>query len=191
MVTNQEETQVSELIAIVFHDQYRASEVLIELRRREWDWVVDLDRAVVVRHTEQDKFKVLFSFDPTMKEEGAWARLWGSFLSLALFNPLTEGVIDVINNLAQASGAQINAEADSRKGLPNVKWWRESLLLSDEFVRDVGAMIHPGDSAIFTFLQTDRPEVVFKQLRNYGGLMVHTTLSPEQDQMLKNVLAPH
>jgi uncharacterized membrane protein len=38
-------------------------------------------------------------------------------------------------------------------------------------------------------LHTDKGGIVFQQLRNYGGTLVNTTLSPEQDQTLKNVLA--
>jgi uncharacterized membrane protein len=189
-ITKQERTPVSELLAIVFKDQYRASEVLNELQRREWDWVADLDKAVVVRHIEQDQFKVMFSFNPTKEEEGTWARLWGSLLSLVLFNSLTEGVVDTTKHLAAGCGAQTSGGIERRKVLPDVKWWRQSLGLSDEFVRDVGAMIQPGDSALFTLLQTDKPGVVFRQLRNYGGTLVKITLNAEQDEMLKDVLAP-
>jgi uncharacterized membrane protein len=180
---------VTELLTIVFKDQYRASEVLNDLQRREWDWVVDLDKAVVVRQTDQDKFKVMFSFDPTTEDEEAWARLWGSLLSLVLFNSLTDGIVDTARNLVDACGAQTSGETESGRVLPDVKWWREILCLSDEFVRDVGAMIQPGDSAIFTLLHTEKRGVVFQQLRNYGGTLVNTTLSPEQDQTLNNVLA--
>jgi uncharacterized membrane protein len=180
---------VSELLAIVFKDQYRASEVLNDLQRREWDWVVDLDKAVVVRQIEQDKFKVSFSFDPTTEGEGAWARLWGSLLSLVFFNSLTDGIVDTARDLTNACGAQTSGEIESRNVVPDVKWWRGILCLSDEFVRDVGAMIQPGDSALFTFLHTDKRGVVFQQLRNYGGTLVNTTLSPEQDQTLRDALA--
>jgi uncharacterized membrane protein len=180
---------VSELLAIVFKDQYRASEVLNDLQRREWDWVVDLDKAVVVRQVDQDKFKVLFSFDPTTEEEEIRARLWGSLLSLILFHSLTDGVVDTARNFADACGARTSREIEPRKILPDVKWWREILCLSDEFVRDVGAMIQPGDSALFTLLHTEKRGVVFQQLRNYGGTLVNTTLSPEQDQTLRDVLA--
>ena len=180
---------MSDLLALVFNDRYRASEVLNDLLRQEDDWVGDLDKAVVIRQVDQDKFKVLFSFDPTTEEEAAWARLWGSLLSLVLFNSLTDGIVDTTRNLADACGAQINGVLETRRILPDVKWWRETLCLSRDFVRDVGAMIQPGDSALFTLLHTDKRGVVFQTLRNYGGTLVNTTLSPEQDQTLRDVLA--
>lgn len=180
---------MSDLLAIVFNDQYRASEVLNELQRQESEWVADLDKAVVVRQVGQDKFKVVFSFDPTTEEETAWARLWGSFLSLVLFNSLEDGIVDTARNLADACGMLTNGELETRRVLPDVKWWRETLCISDDFVRDVGAMIQPGDSALFTLLHTDKRGVVFQQLRNYGGTLVNTTLSPEQDHKLNQVLS--
>jgi hypothetical protein len=36
------------MIVVAFRDAHRAAEVLVELRRREWDWVADLDHPVVV-----------------------------------------------------------------------------------------------------------------------------------------------
>jgi uncharacterized membrane protein len=180
---------VSDLLAIVFNDQYRASEVLNDLQRQECDWVADLEKAVVIRQIDQDKIKVLFSFDPTTEEEAAWARMWGSFLSLVLFNSLADGIVDTTRNLADACGAQTNGELETRRLLPDVKWWRETLGLSDDFVRDVGAIIQPGDSALFALLHSENRGDVLQQLRDYGGILVSTTLSPEQDQTLNQVLS--
>jgi hypothetical protein len=115
--------------------------------------------------------------------------LWGSLLSLVLFNSLEDGIVDTARNLADACGVQTDGVLETRRILPDVKWWRETLCLSDDFVRDVGAMIQPGDSALFTLLHTDKRGIVFQQLRNYGGTLVNTTLSPEQDQRLRDVLA--
>jgi uncharacterized membrane protein len=177
---------LSELIAIIFKDQYRASEVLNDLQRREWDWVADLDQAVVVRHTEKEEYKVLFSFDPMTETGGSWARLWGSLLSLLLFDPVADGIVQTVATFSEASGAPTNVDAP--KQLPDVKWWRERLRLSREFVRDVGAMVQPGDSALVALLHPDRPGLVFQQLRNYGGTLVHTRLTAEQDWQLQHAL---
>jgi uncharacterized membrane protein len=71
---------VSELVAFVFRDQFRAPEVLNELRRREWEWVRDLDEAVTVTLNEQGKARVQLSVDPLTCQGGGWARLMGFFL---------------------------------------------------------------------------------------------------------------
>ena len=47
---------MSELVAFIFTDRYRAPEVLNELRRREGLWSEDLDQAAVFFMSEQSKF---------------------------------------------------------------------------------------------------------------------------------------
>jgi len=69
---------MSALIVVAFSDEHRAAEVLVELRRREWDWVADLDYAVVVGWNPRGNLRVQLDVDPTTREGGVWARLWGS-----------------------------------------------------------------------------------------------------------------
>ena len=72
--------------------------------------------------------------------------------------------------------------------MPNANWWKKTLCISDEFIRDVGAMVQPGDSAVFMFLQAPKMVSVLKQLRNYGGTLLHTFLSSEQEETLRDAL---
>src|SRR5262245_58614235 len=102
---------VSELVVVGYRDSYRAAEVLTDLRRREWDWVVDLDQAMAVRWDEQGKLSVQLSVDPTTQESALWARLWGSLLSLALFVPVTEGMTAAAGSLAVGTGTRMPAKA--------------------------------------------------------------------------------
>ena len=191
------------LIAVAFRDPYRAAEVLNEVRRREWDWAVDLDRAIVVRWDDKGKIKVQFSVDPTNGEGAAWARLWGSLLGLALFLPVTNELSDVVKEITIPSGipasglpvAKGGSEGSLPSGtakpisVPNAGWWKESLRISREFIRDIGALIQPGDSALFMLLLATKPLAPLKQLRNYGGTALYTELSAEQTNQLKIVLA--
>ena len=83
--------------------------------------MADVEKAVVVRQVDQDKFRVMFSFDPTTEEEESWARLWGSLLSLVLFNSLEGGIVDTTRNLADSCGVQTNGVFETRRILPDVK----------------------------------------------------------------------
>jgi uncharacterized membrane protein len=175
------------LIVVAFRDRYRASEVLNELRRRNWSWVTDLDHGVVVRWDKQAKVRVQLSVDPATKDDAAWARVWSSFLNLSLFLPVTRGIPDAVVELVTASGA--GSEEDTRLISDARWWWTENVGLPKEFIRDVGAIVQPGDSALFTLLLTDKPITALKQLRNYGGTVLHSSLGPEQDKKLRAVLA--
>jgi uncharacterized membrane protein len=177
------------LIVAGFGDPYRASEVLNELQRRDWTWVADLDQAVVVRWNEKDRLRVQFSVDPVTLEGAGWAGLWGSFLSVALFVPTTDGIAEAAGTMAMASRGAEQPGRSNHSALPTVKWWRESLKIPEPFLRDVGAMVQPGDSALFMLLRAPKPEVVLRQLRDYGGSLLHTLLSLEQEEKLEDALA--
>ena len=94
---------MSAIIVVAFRDAHRAAEVLVELRRREWDWVPDLDHAVVVGWNPHGNLRVQLNVDPRTKESGAWARLWGSLLRSALLVPTTDGMTDAAGDLVTAA----------------------------------------------------------------------------------------
>jgi uncharacterized membrane protein len=177
------------LIVVGFGDPFRASEVLNELQRRDWAWVADLDQAVVVRWNERDRLRVQLSIDPVTREAAAWAGLWGSFLRVALFVPITDGIAEAAGRMAIASRAQDKPESVGHSAIPTVRWWRENLRIPGQFLRDVGAMVQPGDSALLMLLRAPEPEVVLHQLRDYGGSLLHTLLSSEQEAELEDALA--
>jgi uncharacterized membrane protein len=83
-----------------------------------------------------------------------------------------------------AGGAALGAGA----GAADAKWWKDEFGIPDEFVKQVGAMIQPGDSAIYALLRTGDPDVVAEQFRGFGGTILTTTLSSEQQQKLQKVL---
>jgi uncharacterized membrane protein len=91
--------------------------------------------------------------------------------------------------MAMASRGAEQAGRFNHSALPTVKWWRESLKIPEPFLRDVGAMVQPGDSALFMLLRAPKPEVVLRQLRDYGGSLLHTLLSLEQEEKLEDALA--
>ena len=191
MATAREEVkQMSAMIVVAFRDAHRAAEVLVELRRREWDWVADLDHAVVVGWNPRGSLRVQLDADPTSRDGGGWSRVWGALLHSALFLPNTDGILDAVGNLAADPGTCLGAGGASGKGAAlNANWWRKNLRIPGEFIRDIGAVIQPGDSAVFMFLQTPKIVSVLKQLRNYGGTLLHSSLSQEQEETLKEALA--
>lgn len=175
---------MSELIVFVFRDEYRAPEVLNELRRRDWDWVADLDDALAVTLNRKGKVKVQLSIDLSNKRAVASARMWGSLLAATLIAPWTDAMTEAAAQLKLASGALSNAGQNSEAITPKASWWKESLKLDDDFLRDAGAIIAEGNSAVFILLKTRDPQTALKQLRDYGGTVLRTSLSAKQDEEL-------
>jgi uncharacterized membrane protein len=180
---------VSELIVLVFTDEFRAPEVLNELRRRDWEWVADLNDAVAVTLDTKGGAKVQLSVDLTASEGAAWARLWGSLLGATLFLPATEVIVEAAGRVADASGLHTESAPGPRAALPEASWWKHCLCLPDDFIRDVGASIGPGDSAIFMLSRAPDRSAVLRQLHNYGGTLLHTSLNSKQDKEMQDMLA--
>ena len=181
---------MSELIAFVFRDQFRAPEVLNELRRREVVWVHDLDEAVAVTMNENGKARVHLTVDPSNYRGASWARLWGSFLSVMLFQPMTEVIVEATSRLAFYPNGNRGPANEKVIWSNESEWWRKSLASSGncDFKRDVGALIAPNGSAIFMLFRTQNAAAALKQLSNYGDTLLHTTLSSEQDEKLLEIL---
>jgi len=66
-------------------------------------------------------------------------------------------------------GALGGGALGAASGALDVEWWRETVGISDTFVSEVGAMVQPGDSAIFVLIRRADPAYVADQFRGYGG----------------------
>jgi uncharacterized membrane protein len=60
--------------------------------------------------------------------------------------------------------------------------------LSDDFVRHVGGMVQPGQSALFLVADTEKPTDVLEQFRGFGGTILRTTLPAEEATRLQRTL---
>ena len=179
---------MSELIVVVFRDQFRAAEVLNELRRRERDWVADLDDAVAVRVDEHGKVRVQLTLDLSTGESASWIGLWSSLLRLALFVPISVRMATARGLRTNSAIANANAEP-ARWGIPERTWWTEDLHLPENFLRDIGALVKAETSAIFMLLHTQKLSPALQHIHNYGGMTIHTRLSPEQVEKMTAQLA--
>ena len=174
-------------MAFIFRDQFRAPEVLNELRRRDYSWGKDLDEAVAVTLNADGKTRVQLTIDISTNEGTGWAKLWGSLLNSTLFMPETEALVEAANGLAFSNQPALKRPMNGQS--PESGWWREALAGSNNFQRDVAALVEPSGSVIFMLLRNADAPVVLKQLRNYGDTIIHTSLSSEQDKKMLALLA--
>lgn len=183
------ELVVNDLVAFVFRDQFRAPEVLNELRRRDWTWVQDLDEAVAVTVNENGNARVQLSVDPSTREGARWARLWGSLLSSTLFLPLTEEMVKTADGLTFSPRQPSDERRPPGESVMESQWWCDSLESANNFRRDVAALMAGNASAIFILLRARNTAAVLQQLSNYGDTIVHAPLSIEQHENLLRLLA--
>ena len=180
---------MSTLIVVGFKkDMFRASQVLNELVDMDYDWTIDLDDAVAAYRDNNGKLRIDASYQMTTGEGAALGGLFGSLIGLtlgAIAAPVTAGASAAAAVVAAgAAGGALGAAG----GALDAKWWKEDFGIPEEFVKDVGTLVQPGDSAIFALLRSTDPTLVAAEFSDYGGTVLSTTLTPEQAQKVEAVL---
>ena len=173
-----------ELVVVGFPGRYRAAQVLNDLRQRDLH-VFNLDQAITVSWEDQRKFIVQQSVNLAGSEGSHWARLWAAFIKATLFQPFSE-------RMCKAATTVACAEHEHRSGelAPLTRdWWVKDVGIADNFVRDVGALVQPGESAIITLAEEFEPHVAATVLKECGGSLIYTSLSHEQVDKVKKELA--
>lgn len=181
---------MSKLIVVGFKkDMYRASKVLNDLVDMDFDWTLDLEDAVAAYRDYNGKLRIDSSYQMTAGEGAALGGILGSLVGLtlgAIAAPVTAGTSAVAATVA--FGAVSGGAFGAAGGALDAKWWKDDFGIPDDFVQEVGALVQPGDSAIFALLRRADPEVVAAQFSNYGGVVLSTTLTPEQAKKVEQML---
>ncbi len=181
---------MSTLIVVGFKkDLSRASKVLNELIDLNYAWTIDLDDAVVAYRDYNGKLRIDSSYQPTTGEGAALGSLLGSLVGLtlgAIAAPVTAGASAAAATVV-AAGA-LGGALGAAGGALDAKWWKDDFGIPDDFVQDVGALVQPGDSAIFALLRTADTALVAARFSDYGGTVLSTNLSPEQAKQVQAIL---
>ena len=157
---------MSDLIVVGFKDEFKADEVMSELRRLQSEYLVDLEDAAVVVRNQEGKVKIKQAQE--LVAAGAVSgSYWGVLLSVLFFNPIFALV-------GAAAGALSGALTD--------------IGIDDNFMRDLGSTIEPGTSAIFVLIRKSTPDRVLADLSKYEGKVLRTSLSKEDEAKLQAAL---
>ena len=158
---------MSELVVLVFEQEGEADEVRHALRRQDQGGTLDLeDTAVVVRDAD-GKIRINNQVSDTTK----WTIAGGGFLGLmagVVFFPLM-GVAAGIG-----AGALLGRMLD--RGIDGA------------FVKEVGAALAPGSSALFIMIKSATPDAALSTLRGFKGKVYHTTLEGDAEESLRRAL---
>src|SRR6185503_5551538 len=173
-----------ELVVVGFQGRHRAALGVTELRQRGVH-LFDLDQAITVSWEERRNLIVQHSVNLSRTEGARWARLWGAFIKSTLFQPFTERLIKAATTVI--AGDRADADYHSSTTLTR-DWWVSDVGIPDDFVRDVGALVQPGESAIITLAEDFDPHLALEALRDCGGSMIYTSLSDEQVDKVRHEL---
>jgi uncharacterized membrane protein len=180
---------MSELTVVAFEGTHRAAEVLQQLQDLNEDWTIDLNDAVAVYRTKNGKLRVEQSVEPTTKEGAGMGGLLGTMIGALLAAPFTAGIsVPAAAAAVAATGAAMGGITGAAIGADDAATWKEQYGISDDFVKQVGGMVQPGESALFVLARSSSLTTLAERFRGYGGKVLRTTLRADQAQKLQDTL---
>lgn len=155
---------MSTLIVFGYDDPTKADKVRSELIQLQKEHLIMLEDAVTVVRKEDGKVKVNQAMNLTAG--GALSGgFWGTLIGLIFLNPILGFVAGA------AAGAVGGALTD--------------IGVNDDFIKELGETITPGTSALFILVTQFTPDKVIEEIRPYGGKVLRTSLSAEDEAELK------
>lgn len=167
---------MSKLIVAVFNDAHRALQVISEIRRTPKTGS-DFDNALVLTWSNGNLI-VQPSLKLADRKTVAWARLWGAFLFETTMQNAVAEIEEVSRNLTETAFQRERENGDRKQFAPD--WWRNNLNIPGDFLRDVGALIEPGNSAFFCISRNISADAAAEITRSFGGTFLTTHLAKNQ-----------
>jgi uncharacterized membrane protein len=158
---------MADLIAIGYPDETTAEAAADEARRLAKDLIIEPDAIAVIARDQDGKYHV----HTTQHAVGAgttWGMLWGFLFGLLFFVPV----------LGMAVGA----------GMGALMGKLTKTTIDKEFRDQVRDMVQPGTSALFLMLEKVTPDKAVDAMSKFGGTVLRTSLSKQDEQELQEAL---
>lgn len=159
---------MSELIVFAFDSTDGANSMIEGVKQLQKEQLITLsDAAIVVRKDDgKPKVKQLNSLVGAGALGGAF---WGMLIGILFFAPW----------LGLAIGAVSGAVAGKFSDIG----------IDDDFIKQVGATIQPGHSALFLLVTESTPDKAIDALKKYHPTVLRTSLSEEDEAKLKEAFS--
>ena len=181
---------MQDLIVVGFHGIHRAYEVLSQVQQLDYDWRIDLDDAVAAYRTHDGRLRLDQSVLPTTGQGAGLGALVGVMLGSLLAAPFTAGLSTAAAATAVGFGAATVGTLGGTVDAVEAESDKYIYGISEDFVKQIGGMIKPGDSAVFALIRSADPEVVAEHFRGSGGTILRTQLPPEAAARVQAILRP-
>ena len=155
---------MANLVAIAYDNVGEAQQVMDTLGRLQKEHAIELEDAVIVEHQHGGKMKL---HQPSMAGVGAaGGALWGGLIGLIFLMPLF-GIA-----IGAATGAAAGAMSDYG--------------IDDKFMKELGQKLPEGGAATFVLVKEATADKVVPEVAKYGGHVLQTSLSNEQEAALQD-----
>lgn len=158
---------MSTLIAIVYPSEKKAEEVralVFDLAKR---YLIKFNDLVIATRDEKGRVK-LNQLLNTTAAGAASGSFWGLLIGMIFLNPLL-GVA-----AGAAGGALSGALTDAG--------------INDKFMKELGSALKPGDAALFVLVQDMTTDKVLAEIKDHGGVVLHTSLDETREKVLRDAL---
>jgi uncharacterized membrane protein len=161
-----EDASMSNLIVIGFQNEADAFEMRAALAKLQAQYLIEMEDAVVVTRDAQGKVKLHQAVNLTAAG-AASGGFWGMLIGMIFMNPLLGAAVGA------GSGALSGKVAD--------------LGINDQFMKDLGATLTPGSSALFVLVRKSTPDKVLEALKPFAGKgrVLQTSLTKDKDEELR------
>ncbi|WP_051901023.1 DUF1269 domain-containing protein [Streptomyces aureus] len=159
---------MSNLFVVAYDDVATAGQVRDKLFELSKQHLVELEDAVVVERSEDGRIKLHQAVSHTAIGAAGGA-LWGGVIGLLFLAPLLGAAVGA------AAGAAGGAVTDTG--------------INDKFMKDLSQNLRPGAAALFVLVKQAAGDKVIPQIAEFGGQLVQTSLSQEQEDHLREAVA--
>ena len=158
---------MADLIAVTYPDKDTARDVMGTLARLQTEHVIELADVAAVTKEQDGKVRLVQSRDlvATGVLGGAF---WGGLIGLLFLTPLLGMVAGMVGGALGGKFADYG--------------------INDQFMKDLGAQLKPGGSAVFLLVTKMTPDKVLDEVGKYGGKVLRTSLSREAEADIQAAL---
>jgi uncharacterized membrane protein len=158
---------MDKLFVLKFADETTAQQVLGTLKNLQDRKLIKVDDAAIVTLRQDGKPKIQ-QMHNLVGAGALGGAFWGMLIGLLFFMPL----------LGAAVGAASGALAGKMRDIG----------IDDNFIKQVGSSIQPGESALFLLVSEAVAEKVMPELKQYKFQLIQTSLSKEDEEKLHEML---
>ena len=158
---------MSTFAAIAYDDPHKAEEVRLALIKLQREYLIDLEDAVVAVKNSEGKIKLHQAVNLTAAGAVSGG-FWGTLVGLLFLNPLL--------------GAGVGAAAGAVSGALS------DLGINDDFMKKLAEQLKNDSSVLFVLVRKATPDKVLAEIKQYGGTVLQTSLSHEDEAKLQATL---
>jgi len=158
---------MADLVVVAYDSEAKAEAARQELLKLQKEYLIELGDAVVAERLEDGSIKLHQMINTTLAG-AASGGLWGGLVGLLFLNPL----------LGFALGAGAGAIAGKFTDVG----------IDDNFIKDASSALGPGQAALCVLIRSVTADKVVADMAKFGGTVLRTNLTLEQEEKLKEAL---